>query len=396
MRVLLVHNSPNTGGGADIVFQESIDLLRSNKVSVFTLNCSRYIPETENSFYLRNYFGRDISWPRKLIFFPLFFFNPFAYIKVLKIIKKIEPDLVHFHSYKGSLTSAAPMAAKRRKVKVFWTSHDYGLVDPHNLLLDGNLNISLSTLQSPFAAVIDRSNRDSYLLSLFSFLEFSIDKWVLGQRMSFDSIVCVSKFQKRIYSGSKYAKNNFIVLHNFSRLESTYRSKRNGQNHLLFAGRDSREKGLSSLLAVIKECPDVFLKIAGPSKPANMKDRNIEWLGRLSAEELEIEILKCKYLVIPSRWHENNSLILLEALSLGVPVITSNLGGSPEIIVDGYNGYLFDINKEEDLFSVIDKAKNINEIEYSIQCMNARIHYEQNFSRYQHQIGLMKLYRAHV
>jgi len=53
--------------------------------------------------------------------------------------------------------------------------------------------------------------------------------------------------------------------------------------------------------------------------------------------------------VLPSLWEENYPLVVREALLYGTPVIGSNLGGVPEIIEDGVNGYLFDPYREGDL-----------------------------------------------
>jgi glycosyltransferase involved in cell wall biosynthesis len=46
--------------------------------------------------------------------------------------------------------------------------------------------------------------------------------------------------------------------------------------------------------------------------------------------------------VFPSLWEENYPLVIREALLHGVPVIGSRLGGVPEVIKNGINGYMFD------------------------------------------------------
>lgn len=45
-------------------------------------------------------------------------------------------------------------------------------------------------------------------------------------------------------------------------------------------------------------------------------------------------------MVIPSIWYENMPFSLLEALAHGCPVVASKIGGLPEIIKIGYNGWL--------------------------------------------------------
>jgi len=48
--------------------------------------------------------------------------------------------------------------------------------------------------------------------------------------------------------------------------------------------------------------------------------------------------------VLFSKYREGNSMFLIEALSMGVPVLATNIGGNKEIVSNTLNGYLFDID----------------------------------------------------
>jgi len=61
--------------------------------------------------------------------------------------------------------------------------------------------------------------------------------------------------------------------------------------------------------------------------------------GEIPHEEVLQELSQCMAAVVPSR-SESFGLVNIEALSLGTPVIASNVGGIPEIIRDGIDGYL--------------------------------------------------------
>jgi len=43
---------------------------------------------------------------------------------------------------------------------------------------------------------------------------------------------------------------------------------------------------------------------------------------------------------MPARWHENNPMSLLEARAIGVPVICTDMGGLPEMVEHGVDGFL--------------------------------------------------------
>ena len=71
--------------------------------------------------------------------------------------------------------------------------------------------------------------------------------------------------------------------------------------------------------------------------------------GYRSDRELKEILSKVHLVVFPSIWEENYPLVVREALLHGLPVLGSSLGGVPEAIKDGVNGFLFDPYKEGDL-----------------------------------------------
>ena len=74
-------------------------------------------------------------------------------------------------------------------------------------------------------------------------------------------------------------------------------------------------------------------------KELEIKD-NIVWLGRLSQEDLAKEYTKHRVFVMPSAI-ENHSSSLKEAMLVGMPCISSYVGGIPEYVNHGENGFLY-------------------------------------------------------
>ncbi len=101
-----------------------------------------------------------------------------------------------------------------------------------------------------------------------------------------------------------------------------------------FYGRPSNEWYFEEVKKLAREFPEGIVTFHG---------------GYRSDKELK-EILSQVHLVVfPSLWEENYPLVIREALLHGLPVIGSKLGGVPEAIEEGVNGFLFDPYKEGDL-----------------------------------------------
>ena len=66
---------------------------------------------------------------------------------------------------------------------------------------------------------------------------------------------------------------------------------------------------------------------------------NLTFLGELSHEDVLKRISGASLLVLPSRY-EAFGLVIIEAMSVKTPVIASGVGGIPEIIRDGVDGFL--------------------------------------------------------
>ena len=104
-------------------------------------------------------------------------------------------------------------------------------------------------------------------------------------------------------------------------------------NEILFVGRNDRVKGIKYLTEAFslirKDFPDFKLVLVGDGLPE----------GKLSLEETRNKMKNCYCLAIPSL-SEGLPRVLLEAMALGKPVVASGVGGIPDLIQDGQNGFL--------------------------------------------------------
>ena len=79
---------------------------------------------------------------------------------------------------------------------------------------------------------------------------------------------------------------------------------------------------------------------------------NIVLTGKLSPEQMAERISKCHVYVMPSSC-ENHSSSLIEAMIVGIPTISSYVGGISQYYKDGANGFFYRFNEPEVLASLI-------------------------------------------
>ena len=156
---------------------------------------------------------------------------------------------------------------------------------------------------------------------------------------------------------SKYRVENVpsVVFHDCqiskSNIKVSPKLRKEKEFHIIFIGRLSPEKGIMNLLEAIKELnrPEIRLRIVGEGREKEniekwIKDHAMESVVNLRGlkawgEELFSEIEWAHCLAIPS-YNEGLGMVCVEAMSCGIPVIGSNVGGIPEIVKDGHNGLL--------------------------------------------------------
>lgn len=91
----------------------------------------------------------------------------------------------------------------------------------------------------------------------------------------------------------------------------------------------------------------LFPKYTSYLRMLSDKNANITFKGPFENSQISKVLSETDALIVPSLWYENSPLVIHEAFLSGVFVIASHLGGIPELVQNGINGFLFkpgDIN----------------------------------------------------
>ncbi len=177
-----------------------------------------------------------------------------------------------------------------------------------------------------------------------------------------DGIIVASEYMKdRMISGrvpeSIIHVLPYFVNHESSQSQWASRSSR----RILYVGRLNETKGVDILIDAMRHLPDdVDLTIAGDGYIMDdLKARaaaydnpagRITFLGQLTgAEKVEAAYRSADVVAVPSLWPEPFGIVGLEAMSNGLPVVASRVGGISEWLRDGATGYLTEPGDPVDL-----------------------------------------------
>jgi len=177
-----------------------------------------------------------------------------------------------------------------------------------------------------------------------------------------DIITVPSKYLQNILNNNSI-KSKYLP--NIIRDDNVYFKKREKLKPILIVTRTLDEVyniplSIMAFKDLKKVVPDAKLKIVGDGKLKNeilelVKKENIddiEFIGRVPNSKIG-EILNTADIFINTSNKDNMPLSLFEALACGLPVISTNVGGIPDYIIDGINGFLIEPNNKEQLTNKI-------------------------------------------
>lgn len=176
---------------------------------------------------------------------------------------------------------------------------------------------------------------------------------------------------------------------------SEYQPNYTDHGYGLYFGRLSKEKGIDTLLKAYQKTTREFpLKIVGTGPmeaELRMNYPDVEFLGYKSGNELNDLIANAAFVVVPSEWYENCSMVVLESMAYGKPIIGSRIGGIPEQIEDGKTGFLFEMGNIDALAVKMKVLASDKDLRFKIG-KAARFKLENDYSLEKHSESLLNIY----
>ena len=380
MKILMI-NDYLEYGGVEVYIKDLTGLLRKNNHKVFHFFIDENIVRNSNKpvYYLNhNYFNFKL------------------YRKLREYIQKIKPEMIHIHN-NYFYTNSVLMACKN--YKIVQTVHDYGIVcstswgvkKRNHSLCNCKKGVKCGFYCLPF---------------LRNILSFYIPDIIRKKNIKNNIDIFISPSTKLKQFLGKNRFSNVTCLPYFKAISYSKSEKSKKENIVLFVGALQEHKGAKYLIKamqkVIKKVKDVRLMIVGdgPDKielinySKKLKiDKYVNFIGAIRHDQIGKYYEDSFVVVIPSIWMEQFGIVGLEAMAHGIPVIASNIGGLPDLIEDGKNGFLvkrFDIDmiakRIIQLFNNKKLARKIGE--------NGRRMVEDNFNEKEHIKKLISIYKS--
>ncbi len=405
MKILLIDKFHNVFGGAERAYFDTANVLKSNghEVAFFSMQHVNNEKTKWSKYFVENVDLRNENYSvfKKISVAFRIIWNFEAQKKLNALLDEFNPDVVHMHLIYHQLSPSIIWTLKKRKIPMIMTLHDFKHVSPnYNMLVRGKI-----WEKSPWQCVGDRCVKDSVSKSIICTFEHYFHKFIKTFE-KVDVYIAPSKFLAKKYKEKGFKKDilhvpqplnkNFFKPCEVENLNENY-----PKNYVLYFGRLSYEKGLDVLIKAFSKSNAQNLVFVGKGDQKESleklaKDLKIEnkvhFVGYKSGKELRSWICNAKVTVMASACYENMPYALLEALASGVMVIAADMGGMPERIIDGKNGFLYNPKDANDLVRKINKAIVTNKSTIS---RNAKLSVEDlTYSRYYD--NLMRVYNKAI
>jgi rhamnosyl/mannosyltransferase len=270
--------------------------------------------------------------------------TPFSFawfLKVRRLLKTINPDVINIHTPVFGLGD----------VVAFWANKKTPIVVTYHT----------GSMKKGIGGIVD------FTIWIYEHLFL---KYLLGKAKH---IVCVSDYVRNNFLAKYKYKSSVITPAVDTKLfYSDNDIKKDGNKLLFVAGlnRSEKYKGLeillNALLDIVKNKKDVTLTVVGDGDAVDEYKRfvvenklvnDVFFKGFLFGKELANEYKKVDILVAPTQ-KESFGMVIAEAMSSGLPVVASNVGGVPKLVEDGITGYLVKCGNVKSLSKKILKLLN--------------------------------------
>ena len=280
-------------------------------------------------------------------------------------LEKVQPDIIHIHSFMG-LHKEFLEIAKNLNIRVVFTSHDYyGLAPVPHFYFNGvdysdkNTNLTWNIMSSDALSVKKlrlfqisfyptirkllkllgknpKSKKNLVIRDVIEEQDFSELRHYYNEMFHLiDGYLFNSSLAKNVYEQNeiKPTKSTVLSITNSSIKHHQRLTTTNDKIRVAYIGPDEEYKGYFYFIEFAKTLDLELYEVATYGHLPNEECPSfIEQKGYFTKETIDSVYENIDILIVPSKWKETFGLITIEALSYGVNVFVSENVGSKDLL----------------------------------------------------------------
>ncbi|WP_417792221.1 glycosyltransferase family 4 protein [Stutzerimonas xanthomarina] len=198
-------------------------------------------------------------------------------------------------------------------------------------------------------------------------------------------VIALSEIWKQWLETEMNVKHVSVVFNGVSHFLESSEISQKKRPTVLFLGRLGTRKGTDELIAsmreVTRQVPNVVLELGGDGDIERYRKQaadlpNVRFLGWVDDAGRRAALARATVYCLPS-WNEGLPMSVLEAMSAGLPVVSTSVGGIPEAVESGVNGLLLPPGNVQMLASALSQLLLDHEMAKSMGVSGKARHHEQ-------------------
>ncbi len=371
MRILhLIHQFfPYSVGGSEVYTYELVQEQRKHHdIAIFSAWRNSDLPEylLQQDLYEGIPVIRLVNNYKNIHSFQEGYDNPKIDKQFEGFVQEYKPDVVHIH-HLSNLSFGIVRLLKRIGIPMIMTLHDFWMVCPRGQRLRPELErCDEIDLLRCTKCIRPWLGGDGYPFEEQQNHVRGRYRKALDVLDQIDLLISPSLFLKKefVRFGISPAKILFLEYGRDTRQFEKFSKTADGGRRFGYIGTLIPSKGVHVLLEAWKRFKDnmATLQIYGMDLPYDgwdeyeqrlrefsRDDPCIQWMGGYTPQKVSRILSSIDVLIVPSIWYENSPLTIQEAQLSQTVVLASRIGGIPEKIVPGKNGFLFEAGSIEGL-----------------------------------------------
>lgn len=314
MKIALVINSLKMRGGAEVfVYSLVKELSKNSKDKILLITLFSGIHSSFSDLHSLNIEIKSCSKKKGIDFK--------AARKFKEIISEFQPDIINTH-LSCIPTYFLAFGLKTKKWKLIHTVHNVaekesvGLSARINKLFCKKERITFIAISDQIAKSIESMYHTDSIKTIYNGCNLFSSSSIPFENREYD-MICVARFYEQ--------KNHIFLLNAFSKMVSINPSLK----LILVGDGDLKDQ-------CVQLCKDKKI------------DHNVIFAG---AVDNVVEYLSNSKIFVLTSIFEGNPISILEAMSVGLPIVASKVGGVPDVVINDKNGLLFEVGNESEFIN---------------------------------------------